>query len=239
MGTDRTGIRTRIAAQARFPRKTPPTFDAGRDNPTRSFTPPLDRETPEEEPLMSWRSLVLAAAVSTFFGASSNARLAPVVPRATIGHYNGNAAVNTPLWSLVNGDIPAAFVGAAPPLAAPFGPVIGNADNAKCVGGNTWGPILNIGTCVTGPGVAIIKLRTTCINGPTIALPGCLGEILISGNLVGTITANHLGVFCNVPNQPVPLTAVGASWSAQATVRGTSGGLELSSAIYGLIDVCF
>jgi hypothetical protein len=186
------------------------------------------------------RSLLLAAVVVCLFGASSSARLTPPSPRATIGHYNGNTGANTPLWSVANGDVPAAFVGAACPAAAAFGPLVGNADNAKAVAGQTWGPILNIGTCATGPGVAIVRLRTSCINGPSLTFPGpCTGEVLIGGTSLTTINVVHGGATANVPNMPIPTSAVGAAWAAQALVRGMSGGVELSSAIYGVVDVCF
>jgi hypothetical protein len=192
--------------------------------------------------MKTWRSLVLAGGVVCTFGAFSSARLSaplPPTPRATIAHYNGNTGVNTPLWDLTNGDVPPVFVGAACPPAAAFGPLVGNADNAKAVVGSTWGPILNIGTCATGVGAAIIRLRTNCINGPTVTLPGCTGELLIAGTLIATLNVPHNGIICNVPNQPIPTSAVGAPWAVQAQVRGSSGGVELSSTIYGVVDVCF
>ena len=40
----------------------------------------------------------------------------------------------------------AATVAGAPPAPTPFGPIVGNLDNAKCVVGDTWGPILLIGS---------------------------------------------------------------------------------------------
>ena len=167
---------------------------------------------------------------------------APVVltPRATIAHYNG-AGVNIPTWDLANGDVPAAVVGPSCPPDTVFGPTTGNADNAKAVGGQTWGPILNLGGCITTPGFAVIRLRRLCANGATLTLPGgCPGQILQASPLVGSFNANHNGVFCNVPNQTVPLAAIGSQWSVQATVRefGTVRA-ELSSVIYGVVDACF
>ena len=131
--------------------------------------------------------------------------------------------------------------GASCPAATIFGPPFGNLDNAKAVALNSWGPILNLGPCVTGPGNALVRLRPSCAFGPTFALPGgCNGQVLQAGALLGTIIAQHNGVVCNVPNQAVPLTAVGLSWSAQATL-GEFGTVrrELSSVIYGIVDVCF
>jgi hypothetical protein len=154
-------------------------------------------------------------------------------------HYNGNAAVNTPLWSLANGDIPAATVGLACPPDVAFGPLVGNADNAKVVVGSTWGPILNIGTCAVGPGAVAFSLRPTCVNGPTLTMPGgCPGELLILGVVFASMVVAHGGVTCNIPNQPVPASALGLSWACQGFVR-TATGSELSSVIYGVVDVCF
>lgn len=169
-------------------------------------------------------------------------RVEPFTPRATIAHFNGNGT-NVPLWDLTNGDVPLVVTGPTCPLPATFGPtttVIGN-DNAKAVGGQLWGPILNLGPCVTGPGNAVIRLRPNCAFGPTLTLPGgCSGQILQSGTLLGSIIDQHNGLQCNVTNQAVPLAAVGLSWSAQATIRefGTVR-TELSSVIYGVVDVCF
>ena len=179
--------------------------------------------------------------VLTALGALRAEPPAPFTPRATIGHYNGNTGVNTPLWSGVNGDVPAVVVAAAVPPAGVFGPLVGNADNAKAVVGQMWGPLLNIGTCAVGAGVAIVRLRPTAINGPNVVLPGgCIGEVLHGGTLLGTINAPHGGVVCNVPNQPIPTSAIGMPWAAQATLRGAApGGTELSSVIYGIVDICF
>jgi len=187
------------------------------------------------------RTAALGAAVACFFGASSSARLsAPraLAPRATIGHYNGNTGINIRLWDLSNGDIPAATVAGVPPAPTVFGPLVGNADNAKCVVGNSWGPILSVGGCGIGPGDAVIRLKTTVFNGPIVALPGCAGELLTTGNTLGSVIATHAGGAINVPNQSIPAAALGAPWAAQATVRGP-GGLQLTSAIYGVVDACF
>ena len=173
------------------------------------------------------------------------APLAPVPPpRATIGHYNGNLGINTPLWDMSNGDVPAAVVAAAPPAPVVFGPIVGNAFNAKAVAGQMWGPTLNIGTCAGGPGAAVIRLRTTAINGPSVTLlGGCISEVLIGGTALGQITAPHNGIICNVPGQLIPPGAVGSSWAAQAVVRGAStagtAAIELSSTIYGIADIAF
>jgi hypothetical protein len=165
---------------------------------------------------------------------------APLTPRATIAHYNGATGINAPLWDLTNGDVPTVVVAPTCPVPTPFGPTTGNADNAKPVGGQQWGPILNLGTCVTGPGVAVIRLRLSCANGPSVTLGGCPAQVLQAGALVGTLNALHNGVICNVPNQAVPLAAIGAPWSVQATVSefGTVR-RELSSVIYGVVDACF
>jgi len=169
---------------------------------------------------------------------------APLSPRATIAHYNGNAGINTPLWSTINGDVPAVVVAAACPAPVAFGPLIGNADNAKAVVGQMWGPILDIGTCASGPGNAVIRLRPSCINGPSVTLPGgCVSEVLINGPLLASLVVGHNGVFCNVPNQSIPTSAIGLSWAAQATVSGANSAgttaLELSSVLYGVVDICF
>lgn len=162
-------------------------------------------------------------------------------PRATIAHYNGAAGTNIPLWDLTNGDVPLVVVAPGCPAPTIFGPTTGNADNAKAVGGQQWGPILNLGPCVTGPGIAQIRLRLSCANGPTFTLPGgCPGQILQAGTLIGTLNVQHNGVTCNVTNQTVPLSAIGAPWSAQANI-GEFGTVrrELSSVIYGVVDTCF
>jgi len=162
-------------------------------------------------------------------------------PRATIAHYNGATGINIPQWDLTNGDVPLVVVAPGCPAPTIFGPTTGNADNAKAVGGQTWGPILNLGPCVTGPGVALVRLRPSCINGPSGTLPGgCPGQLLIAGAQIGSLTAQHNGVTCNVPNQAVPLAAIGASWAAQATISefGTIR-RELSTVIYGVVDACF
>ena len=161
-------------------------------------------------------------------------------PRATIAHYNG-LGINVPSWDLTNLDVPLVVVGPTCPTPTVFGPTGPTAANAKAVGNQSWGPILNLGTCITTPGFALIRLRRLCANGASVTLPGgCLGQILQSGPLSATITANHNGVICNVPPQAVPLAAIGASWSAQATVRefGTTRA-ELSSVLYGVVDACF
>jgi hypothetical protein len=169
---------------------------------------------------------------------------APAPPRALIGHYNGNLGINTPLWDLTNGDVPAAVVAAAPPAPVVFGAIFGNLDNAKAVVGQQWGPILNIGTCAGGPGAVVVRMRTTCINGPnTTLLGGCVSEILNGGALLGLINAPHNGVISNIPNQLIPAAALGSSWAAQALVRGaTTAGtpaIELSSALYGVVGLGF
>ena len=186
-------------------------------------------------------ALVASAAVALVLPAP----LAPLAPpRATIGHYNGNAGINTPLWDLTNGDVPAAVIAAAPPAPGVFGPTVGNADNAKAVVGQQWGPILNIGTCAAGPGAAVIRLRSASISGPNVTLlGGCVSQVLIGGVQFGQITAPHNGVFCNVPNQLVPPGALGSTWAAQAVVRGANsagvGAIELSSALYGVVGLAF
>jgi hypothetical protein len=187
------------------------------------------------------KTTVLAMTVVGFFGAASSARSSVplVLPRVTIGHYNGNTGVNLLQWDLTNGDVPAATVAGAPPAPTVFGPLVGNADNAKCVVGDTWGPILvNTGICGVGPGVAVVRLKTTVFNGPTITPPGCTSEILITGNTLGSLTVNHSGGSINIPNQTIPTSALGAPWAAQVTQRGP-GGYKLSSALYGVVDACF
>ena len=192
--------------------------------------------------MLTW-SFALATSAAAALALPLTPICAPTPPRALIGHYNGNLGINTPLWDLTNGDVPAAVVAAAPPAAAVFGPVTGNADNAKAVVGQQWGPILNIGTCATGPGAVILRLRTAPINGPSTTLPGCVSEILIGGTQLGQVTAPHNGVICNIPNQLIPASALGSSWAAQATVRGaTTAGtaaIELSSALYGVVGLGF
>jgi len=160
-------------------------------------------------------------------------------PRALIGHYNGNLGINTPQWSLANGDVPAVTVALAPPAPLVFGPLVGNLDNAKAVGGQTWGPILNIGTCATGPGAGIVYLRSTVLNGPNTTFGLCTSEILMGGPVIAQLQVPHGGATLNVPNQAVPLAAVGSPWVCQVLVRGTTFGTELSSALYGVVDVCF
>jgi len=192
---------------------------------------------------MFMRSPALVA--SAFFALVLPTPLAPPAPpRALIGHYNGNAGINTPLWDLTNGDVPAAVVALAPPLPAVFGPTVGNADNAKAVINQTWGPILNIGTCAGGPGAAIIRLRAAPISGPTVTLLGpCISQVLIGGVQLGQIVAAHNGIICNVPNQLVPPGALGSTWAAQAVVRGANSAgvpaIELSSTIYGVVGLAF
>ena len=195
---------------------------------------------------MSTWSLVLvtvAAFTAPAFRVAPSAPepLAPFAGRATIAHYDGATGVNVPLWDVTNGDVPAVVVAPTCPAATAFGPTTGNADNAKVVGGQQWGPILNLGVCVTNPGFAVIRLRVACANGPTLTLPGgCHAQILQQGILLGTIQAPHNGLVCNVPNQSVPLSAIGANWSAQATIHeGGTVVTELSSVIYGTVDATF
>jgi hypothetical protein len=206
-------------------------------NPARRRSESL-ASSPRRTPIEPWR-LVAAAALA--FALPRTPPSAPLTPRATIAHYNGATGTNVPLWDLTNGDVPTVVVAPACPAPAAFGPTTGNADNAKAVGGQQWGPILNLGTCVTGPGMALIRLRVSCVNGPTFTLPGgCLGQVLQASVLLGAVNAPHNGVICNVPNQAVPLSAIGAPWAAQATVSefGTTR-RELSSVIYGVVDACF
>jgi hypothetical protein len=192
---------------------------------------------------MRSRKPLLVVALVLLATGSTSARLVPLVPltpRATIAHYNGNTGVNTPLWNVANGDVPAVVTGAACPAPAIFGPLVGNLDNAKAVVGQPWGPILDIGTCATGIGAGVVYMRTSCINGPSVALPGgCPGELLITGNQLAVLQVPHNGVILNVPNMPIPTSALGLPWAMQALVRGTSGGAELSSVLYGVVDVCF
>ena len=191
---------------------------------------------------MNTWSLTLAAAAALALLPSPRVEPPAFAPRATIAHYNGAAGVNVPQWDLTNGDVPVAVVSPSCPTPAPFGPTTGNADNAKAVASQQWGPILNLGTCVTGPGVAVIRMRPTCVNGTTITLPGGCGsgQILQAGTLLATLNAPHNGVVCNVPNQAVPASAVGFAWTAQATIRefGTVRA-ELSSLLYGVVDIAF
>jgi len=190
---------------------------------------------------MNTWSLTLLAAAATLAWTARVEPPAPFAPRATIAHYNGATGTNIPLWDVTNGDVPAAVVSPSCPAPTVFGPTSSVVDDAKAVGGQFWGPILNLGTCVTGPGIAQIRLRLSCANGPTFTLPGgCLGQILQASTLLGTLNAPHNGVICNVPNQAVPLSAIGAPWSAQATIHefGTVR-LELSSVIYGVVDATF
>jgi len=189
---------------------------------------------------MSPWSLTLVAVAAAL---AVPAPVSPVAftPRATIAHYNGATGINIPLWDLTNGDVPLVVVAPGCPAPAIFGPTTGNADNAKAVGGQFWGPILNLGTCVTGPGIAQVRLRLACANGASVTLPGgCPGQILQAGTLLGTLNTQHNGVFCNFTNQAVPISAIGAPWSAQATI-GEFGTVrrELSSVIYGVVDTCF
>ncbi|MEQ1892163.1 MAG: hypothetical protein ABL998_06445 [Planctomycetota bacterium] len=188
----------------------------------------------------TWTATCAASVLPLLVPAPRVEPLSVLSPRATIAHFNGNGT-NVPLWDITNGDVPLVVTGLSCPAPAVFGPTTGNPDNAKAVGGQTWGPILNLGPCVTGPGNALVRMRPSCAFGPTVTLPGgCSGQILQAGVLLGTIVAQHNGLVCNVPNQPVPLAAVGLSWSAQATL-GEFGTVrrELSSVIYGTVDVCF
>lgn len=163
-----------------------------------------------------------------------------LTPRALIGHYNGNLGINTPQWSLLNGDVPPATVAGLPPAPVVFGPLVGNLDNAKAVGGQTWGPILNIGTCATGAGAGIVFLRSTVVNGPNTTFGVCTSEILMAGPIIAQLQVPHAGGTLNIPNQAVPLAAVGSPWVCQVLVRGSVVvGTELSSALYGVVDVCF
>ena len=184
-------------------------------------------------------SLAILCAPATLAAFAPSPAFEPLSPRATIGHYNGNLGINTPQWSLANGDVPLATIAAAPPAALAFGPLVGNIDNAKAVGGQSWGPILNIGTCVTGLGAGIVYLRTTAINGPNSTFGPCTSEILMGGPILAQLTVPHNGSILDIPSQPVPLAAVGSSWVAQVAVRGSVAGIELSSALYGVVDVCF
>lgn len=193
--------------------------------------------------MFTWSSALAASALAALVLPAAPSP-APAPPRALIGHYNGNLGINTPLWDLTNGDLPAAVVAAAPPAAAVFGPVFGNLDNAKAVVGQMWGPILNIGTCAQGPGAVVVRMRATCINGPNTTLLGpCVSEILTGGAQLGQITAPHNGVFSNIPNQLIPASTLGTSWAAQALVRGQTsagtGAMELSSALYGVVGLAF
>jgi hypothetical protein len=192
---------------------------------------------------MRSRKPLLVVALVLLATGSTSARLAPLeplTPRATIGHYNGNLGINTPVWNLANGDIPAPVTGAACPAPAIFGPLVGNLDNAKTVGGQLWGPILDIGTCTGGTGAGVVYMRTGCINGPTLTLTGgCMSELLITGGSLAVLQVPHNGVILNIPNQLIPLTAIGAPWAAQVLVRGMSGGAELSTVLYGVVDACF
>ncbi|MEQ1892578.1 MAG: hypothetical protein ABL998_08565 [Planctomycetota bacterium] len=178
--------------------------------------------------------------LALFLPAAKPEPAAPLSPRATIGHYNGNLGINTPQWSLINGDIPAAVVAAAPPAPIVFGPLVSVGANAKAVGGQNWGPVLNIGTCAASPGVGIVYLRTTPINGPNMTIGICTSEILMGGPTLAQLPVPFAGTTLLVPPQPVPLAAIGSNWVSQVLVRGgTVSGAELSTAIYGTVDVCF
>src|SRR5262245_37147783 len=87
---------------------------------------------PKEDSMSFHRPVVLAAVVVSLCSASSSTRLAATPapsPRATIGHYNGDAGINIRLWSSTNGDVPPATIAGAPPAPTVFGPLVGNADN--------------------------------------------------------------------------------------------------------------
>ena len=53
--------------------------------------------------MFTWSSALAASALAVLA-----LPVAPAPPRALIGHYNGNLGINTPLWDLTNGDVPAA-----------------------------------------------------------------------------------------------------------------------------------
>jgi len=165
---------------------------------------------------------------------------APLTPRATIGHYNGNLGINTAQWSLANGDVPPITVAGAPPAPITFGPLVSVGANAKAVGGQNWGPVLNVGSCAGNPGVGIVYLRTTAINGPNTTIGICTSEILMGGPILAQLQVPYAGPTLIVPPQPVPLAAVGSNWVSQVLMRGSPvAGAELSTAIYGTVDVCF
>lgn len=189
--------------------------------------------------MLSSTTLPLIAA-SLCLSAATPEPAAPLTPRALIGHYNGNTGINTAQWSLVNGDTPAPTVAPLPPAPITFGPLIGNADNAKAVAGQSWGPLLNLGVCVTTPGVGIVFLRTTVVNGPNWTFGLCTSEILMAGTVLAQLQVPHNGVLLDVPSQPVPTAAIGNAWVSQVLLRGSGVvGAEFSSALYGVVDSCF
>ena len=139
----------------------------------------------------------------------------------------------------VGGDIPAFSQGPTCPSPAPR-PGIPGGNNAVVVIGNTWGPTLVLGHSHGASGPVLVRLRTSCINGPCVGSACFPSQLLISGTLLASIGTTHNGVSATVPSQTVPNNnaLLGVPWSCQATVAG-GGCTDLSSALLGVIGNTF
>jgi len=192
------------------------------------------------------RSSILAAVGLALFCSPSQARLAPPVlaTQGLIEHYNGAVPLPGACWGLnvdvwVGGDIPAFTQGPTCPSPAPR-PGTPGGNNAVVVIGNTWGPTLVLGHSHGASGPVLVRLRTSCINGPCVGSACFPSQLLISGPLVASIGTTHNGVSATVPSQTVPNNnaLIGVPWSCQATVAG-GGCTDLSSALLGVIGNTF
>lgn len=104
--------------------------------------------------------------------------------------------------------------------------------------GQTWSAPLTLGNAHGAGGAAVLKVRTSVVNGPTVTSPvgGRPVEALIAGPLLATIPGSHNGTSGGIapvliPNQS---SLLGLPWSAQYTVSG-GGFVDLSRAVFGIV----
>jgi len=104
--------------------------------------------------------------------------------------------------------------------------------------GQVWNAPLTLGNAHGAGGAAVLKVRTSVVNGPTVTSPvgGRPVEALIAGPLLATIPGNHNGTSGGIATLLIPnrSSLLGLSWSAQYTVSG-GGFVDLSRAVFGIV----
>lgn len=102
------------------------------------------------------------------------------------------------------------------------------------VPGGTWSASVALGHAHGSGGTMTLALRTHTQNGPNLVSPlgGRAVELLIGGPLLGVLSGVHDGTRGSFPSVPVPPSACGLEWAAQATILGGGFG-DLTNALSG------
>jgi hypothetical protein len=108
---------------------------------------------------------------------------------------------------------------------------------APAIIGQSWSPQVTLGHGHGTGGIALLSIRTSAVNGPSIVSPigGRTTEFLLAGPLLATLGLAHDGAATLPVSVPVPaqLALVCVPWAAQATVTG-GGFVDFSTAVSGV-----